>query len=148
MKSITAIYSLLSPSGYFITVVEGGRREGWSAFLFVRVCKEREAVRCRVRLGMWEAMQIHFQRPAVTQLLKTSGRCLAKFHATLKFEGKVFSHYLWYNLVWKLTERGEIAFGGQGICIAHFFCRCLIGSDTGFIRIRSRLWSYLKCHWR
>lgn len=98
MKSITAIYSLPSPSGYFITVVEGGRREGWreggSAFLFVRVCKEREAVRCRVRLGMWEAMQIHFQRLAVTQLLKTSGRCLAKFHATLKFEGKVFSHYL------------------------------------------------------
>jgi len=66
-----------------------GRRE----CIFVSACVQGMAGdRCRVRLGKWEAMQIHFQRLAVTQLLKTSGRYLAKFHATLKFEGKVFSH--------------------------------------------------------
>lgn len=96
MKSRTIICSVPSPLEYFVTVMEGGRRDRWveggSAFLFVRVCKGRKVVRCRGRLGMWEAMQIHFQRLAVTQLLKTGGRRLAKFHAMLKFEGKVFSH--------------------------------------------------------
>lgn len=96
MRSRTIICSVPSPPEYFVTVMEGGRRDGRGergrAFLLARVCKGRKVVRCRGRLGMWEAMQIHSQRLAVTELLKTSGRRLAKFHATLKFEGKVFSH--------------------------------------------------------
>lgn len=96
MKSITIIYSLPSPPKYLVTVMEDGKRERWreegNAFLFVYACKERKVVRCRVSPGMWEAMQIHFQSLAVAQLLKTPGRCLATLHATLKFEGKVFSH--------------------------------------------------------
>lgn len=140
------------PTEYFLTVMEGGRREGWraeeSVFLVLCMCKERKVVRCRVRLGMWVVMQIHFQRHTFQIHFKDT----VQSHNSLKLVGNVWLNSMVHRnlrgkslaincdvISFESLMRGKIAFGGQGICIAHFFCRCLIGSDTGFIRIHSRL---------